>query len=298
LSLLLAVLLLAGAQDLVAATKRPAPKPKAPKIETPRPRGSEVLTYSVEILNQRAGHVRSEIVKDKRGRVVTLLAEASTVGSIGKAFPVKNRQVAQMKKGKPWPKSSLQEREDQWAKRVTKVSYGKRPEQPSTIDHRFTTKKRRVSYKRPLPTHVQDLLSAFFFLSTRKIEAGKSWSFPVHSGAKLYVVRAKAVSVEDVWTADSQIRKAWKLDLEVIREPVWRARGDGQVDVVAENKDGWKQKMNLWVSSDAASIPIKLTYSFKLIGNVTVTLRSHTVNTGPPKPAKPGKAGKKRMAKK
>ena len=288
------MLLLAGAHDAEAGKKRGVRAPKAPRIETPRPRGSEVITYNVEILNQRAGEVRTEILKDRRGRVVRLLAEASTVGSIGKAFPVKNRQVAHMKPGKPWPHQTLQERKDHYVERRTKVSYGGTPAEPSTIEHRFTNK-RKVSYKRPLPAHIQDLLSAFFFLSTRKIEEGKSWSFPVHSGAKLYVVHAKAARSEDVWTADGKIRSAWKLDIKVLREPAWRARGDGQVDVMREAKDGWKRSMSLWVSKDAASIPIKLTYNFKLVGDVNVTLRSHTVKTAAPKKSK--KARKRTVAK-
>ena len=115
---------------------------------------------------------------------------------------------------------------------------------------------RLVHFTKKLAQHSQDALSALFYLRTLKLEQGQSYSFPVVSNGKPWMIRA---TVEEKSTLQTSLGAfpAIKVSLESRFEGILKKRGD----------------IFIWLSDDKNRFLLKVDATVK-IGRVTAYLKS------------------------
>ena len=67
------------------------------------------------------------------------------------------------------------------------------------------------------------------------------------------------------------------MKLEILREPKMKAKAGGEVTIVKEAKDGWKRTIEMCVSADRHQLPVRLRYSFDIMGTIEINLLDHAV---------------------
>jgi hypothetical protein len=106
----------------------------------------------------------------------------------------------------------------------------------------------------------QDVLSAFFYLRTRDLSVGKTYSFPCQDNRKNYPLIVKVLRREKV------LVPAGKFDCYVV-EP--RMRTGGLMKKEA--------KMKIWLTADERKMPVRMETKMK-IGSIAAKLQEYKVD--------------------
>jgi hypothetical protein len=253
----------APATSVAASTTTPASPPSSGWRVVPNTvfaPGEEFL-YSVKWGVITGGHSTLAVVglENVDGRpAYHIVSEAQSVGVVDTFFKVKD-------KNESWvDKDSLST--VRYEKHIREGKY--RVEESGMIDqvlHKFFSRAYRIDKDRweekqgDVTPHVLDVLGALYYVRTLPLEVGKSYSFDVHSGKKVWPLLVNVRKRERIKVA------AGKFDCLLV-EPVLREPGI----FISKGK-----KLEVWMTDDERRIPVKMR-SEVVIGHVSADLERFT----------------------
>ena len=112
----------------------------------------------------------------------------------------------------------------------------------------------KTTYQVKVPPDVQDILSSFYYIRTRKLEVGKPFFLNNHEKKKVYPLEIKVYKKETVKVAAGKFRC-------LLVEPL--IKGEGLF-----NKKGW---LRIWLTDDEYKVPVQMTTEV-IVGHITSEL--------------------------
>lgn len=217
----------------------------------------EELIYSVRwgVIHAGTSSLSVKGVEDVDGHsAYHLVAEAKSAAVIDAFYKVRDRNEAWL--------DTTQPRSLRYARNIREGSY--RIEETVALDHttnRYTKTSYRIDKDRhevsegDITPNVLDVLSSLYYVRTLPLEVGKSYTFDVHSGKKVWplVMNVKKRTTVKV--------RAGKFDCLLV-EPALREPGI----FVSKGK-----KLEVWLTADARHLPV-LMRSEIFIGHVSAEL--------------------------
>jgi Protein of unknown function (DUF3108) len=180
-------------------------------------------------------------VRDQRSSfgatVFAIVAEGQPTPLVARLYPAYYRMETLVEVSSLLPQSAslLTEERGRRQTRSTRFNHGRR-----TAEYEVQSSTRKTTTLR-LPGPTYDGLSFLYALRATRLERGATRRFYVADGGEVYTVLVKVEGQESVPTALGQ-RRAWKLVPDV-RDQAGRAVGLSSV---------------IWITDDAARVPIKL----------------------------------------
>ena len=117
-----------------------------------------------------------------------------------------------------------------------------------------------------IPSCVEDIVTAFFYLRRQPLEVGKEVRLPVNDGSKTHVVSVEVQARERIQTPLGE-RQAFRLEPKVFDDVLYKRKG----------------RMLIWLGADADRFPLRIK-AMLILGTITGDLRTVT------KPANPSPA--------
>lgn len=105
----------------------------------------------------------------------------------------------------------------------------------------------------PVPSCVQDVISALYVIRTKTLRVGELVQFPINDGGRTYDVTVEIQALEEVRTPAGTFQ-AFRLEPKVF-DGLFKSKG----------------RLFVWVTSDAARMPVQLKAKIN-IGTITATL--------------------------
>jgi len=105
----------------------------------------------------------------------------------------------------------------------------------------------------PLPSCVQDVISALYFIRTKNLRVGELVQFPINDGGRTYDVTVEIQAQEEVKTPAGTFQ-AFRLEPKVF-DGLFKSKG----------------RLFVWVTTDAARMPVQLKAKIN-IGTITAAL--------------------------
>ena len=231
----------------------------------------ERLRYTVRVLGKDAGtgELRVGRSTSATGREVRALsAQVRSSGFFDKVYPVRDDAVSHLDVATATP-----------VRAELSVDENRRPAR--TIDLNFTGfRGGRVQGERRIgdqtesidvlsPVRAHDPLSALYHLRSRVLAEGDGFPLFIHNGKRMYRCAVQVAGKEEVWT-DLGMKEGWKLELRI-------TRADG-------SRPDWRQRFTLWLSTDYARVPLKLSFPMP-VGHVEAVLSAARGIAAAPPPA-------------
>lgn len=241
----------ADTSDIASTITLPGPEDREviPAVEHPFSTG-EQLKFSVSYGVIGAGTAWLEVpeVRQYDGHeVFTLVARAESNGFVSTFYKVRNRIESY------WDRTG----------RFSRRYYEKRREGGYKVQREieFDPERREARYSDgnvfPIPPHVQDALSSFYYTRYQALPLGGSIVFDYHASRRSQPLQVKVLGRERVKTP------AGTFDTIAI-EPILKAGG------IFKNKG----RLVIWITDDERRMPVRMR-SAVTIGSISVTLQQY-----------------------
>lgn len=211
-------------------------------------RPGESLRFSVQYGMIHAGSAYLEVpeVRQWNGRrVYSLVARAESNGFFSRFYKVRNRIESY------WDKDSL----FSWRYAENRREGKYRARNEIVFDYDSLRAKYENGNVYPIPQHVQDALSSFYYTRTQALPIGGSIVFDYHASKKSQPLEVRILGRETIKTP------AGKFDCVAI-EPILKAGG------IFKNKG----RLVIWITDDQRRMPV-LMRSKVMIGSISVVLQ-------------------------
>jgi hypothetical protein len=218
----------------------------------------ETLTYEVTWSIFPAGEVAATLRSASEGQadVHEVTTTARSQGFVSLLFPVKNEF------------HSFFDPQTACSRRISKkVNEGRRHKETEIVfdavrklaildEHDLTRPNAPPKHaENPIPSCVEDVVTAFYFLRREKFELGRSIQVPVNDGSKTYEVTVEVQALERIQTPLGN-RDAFRVEPKVFGGLFKR-----------------KGRMLIWFSDDEQHLPLRIKFMIT-VGAITGTLKS------------------------
>jgi hypothetical protein len=237
--------------DITSAVTLPAGREVLPSSDRPF-RAGERLKFSVQYGFIKAGSAYLEVpeVKEWRGRpVYTLVARAESNSFFSRFYKVRNRIESFWDTTGHYSVRYAENRREGGSKTQNEVLFDYKNQEALYQDGRTA----------PIPPHVQDALSSFYYTRLQSLPLGGSLVFDYHASHKSQPMEVKVLGRERVKTP------AGTFDCVVI-EPILKAGG------IFKNKG----RLVIWLTEDERRMPVMMK-SKVAIGSISVLLVEATL---------------------
>jgi hypothetical protein len=211
-------------------------------------RPGESLRFAVQYGPVKAGTAYLEVaqIREWKGRpVYNLVARAESNSFFSRIYKVRNRIESF------WDQEGL----FSWRYMENRREGGHKFKNEIVFDHTLHQAQYADGHSAPIPEHVQDALSAFYYTRFQALPMGGSIKFDYHASKKSQPLEVKILGRERIETP------AGKFDCVAI-EPLLKAGG------IFKNKG----RLVIWLTEDERRMPV-LMRSKVMIGSISVVLQ-------------------------
>ncbi|HYM81472.1 MAG TPA: DUF3108 domain-containing protein [Candidatus Limnocylindria bacterium] len=236
----------ADTSDLTSAVTLPAGREVLPAVARPF-RAGESLKFSVQYGFIKAGTAYLEVpeVRDWKGRTVfSLVARAESNAFFSRIYKVRNRIESFWDTAGHFSVRYAENRREGGYKTKSEIVFDYEKQEAHYQDGRAF----------PIPPHVQDALSSFYYTRLQALPLGGSVVFDYHASRKSQPLEVRVLGRERVETP------AGAFDCIAI-EPVLKAGGIFKK----------KGRLVIWLTDDDRRMPV-LMKSKVMVGSISVTL--------------------------
>ena len=231
------------------------------------PASTETLTYQIMSFDTEVGSATLRVNK-KKGRVSKLEGTFRTEGTLRKIHPIENKQVTYVNR-KGDPRKTFQKRSETVGTENFNIRYRGRN---MHVFHERNGKESKHVRKYSGP--VEDVLTALYAVNEwstgHDISEGSSMSLTMFSGHQFYGVTATAGELDQIWTPYRGIEKARKVNVTIER--------------LSGRLKGTVNKVTVWTDASKSQARVgllKAVHHFKLMGNITVLIKSRHIEKTP-----------------